>query len=106
LPYKSFLIVSGLVLAGVILLILPASFFDDGPPLCLSVLLFDMECYGCGLTRACQHLIHLQFKEAWSYNPLAFAALPVMGFGYFKELFENGKIIQSYYRNKSETPVS
>lgn len=70
-------IFSLLSIAFLTLIILPANYFDDGDSVCVSVLLFDVECYGCGLTRAIQHLIHLEFKEAWEYNKLSFAILPL-----------------------------
>lgn len=62
----------------VVLLALPADLFDDGPPMCLSVILLDMECYGCGMTRACQHLIHMDVRAAYEFNPLAFIVFPVL----------------------------
>ncbi|MCS7189005.1 MAG: DUF2752 domain-containing protein, partial [Bacteroidia bacterium] len=54
----------------VVLLFLPADFFDQGPPLCPSRILLDIECPGCGLTRATQHLIHLDWQKAIDYNSL------------------------------------
>ncbi|NML22078.1 DUF2752 domain-containing protein [Pseudoflavitalea sp. G-6-1-2] len=68
-----------IVLLPVVLLILPADFFDNGKTVCFSRLLFDVECHGCGLTRACMHLIHLEFEEAFAYNMGCFIALPVLG---------------------------
>ena len=60
-----------------VLLYLPADFFDGGKSVCLSVVLFDQECYGCGMTRGVQHLLHLDLEEAWNYNKLAFIVLPL-----------------------------
>ena len=68
------------------LIILPADFFDEGQSLCLSVLLFDTTCYGCGITRAIQHLIHLDFAEASYYNKMSFVVLPILIGLWFKEL--------------------
>lgn len=62
----------------VVLVALPADIFDDGPPMCLSVLLLDMECYGCGMTRACQHLIHAEVRAAYDLNPRVFLVLPIL----------------------------
>lgn len=61
-----------------VLLLLPADFFDNRKSLCLSKLLFDFECYACGLTRGIMHLIHLQFEEAFAYNMLSFIVLPLL----------------------------
>lgn len=64
--------------APVVLLLLPAGFFDNGKSLCLSQVLFDVECYACGMARACMHLIHLDFEEAYAYNMLSFIVLPLL----------------------------
>ncbi len=71
-------ILSFCVLAFLILLILPADYFDNGRATCVSVILFDVKCYGCGMTRAIQHLIHLEFKEAYKFNWLSFIVLPLV----------------------------
>ena len=66
-----------IVLTPLVLLILPADFFDNRRSLCVSKL-FDFECYACGLTRGIMHLIHLQFEEAFAYNMLSFIVLPLL----------------------------
>ena len=67
-----------------ILLILPADFFDEGPPMCLSVILLKRECLGCGMTRAIMHLIHLEFNEAAYYNLGSFVVFPILAFFWAK----------------------
>ena len=62
-----------------VLLVLPSNFFDNGKSVCLSQLLADKECFGCGMTRAIMHLIHLEFEEAFAYNMLSFIVLPLLG---------------------------
>jgi len=69
-----------LILIPITLLILPANFFDDGKSVCLSVMLLDIECYGCGITRAIMHLIHFDLEEALYYNTLSFIVLPLLIF--------------------------
>lgn len=59
------------------LLYLPADYFDHGDPKCVSVIFFDVECYGCGMTRAIQHLLHADFVGAWEFNKLSFIVLPL-----------------------------
>ena len=75
-----------LVIIPIILIILPANYFDQGQSLCLSVLLFEKKCYGCGMTRAIQHLIHFDFDIAWNYNKLSFIVLPILIISYLKEI--------------------
>lgn len=58
--------------------LLPANFFDDGQSVCVSRLLFDVECYACGLTRAVMHLMHFDFAEAFYYNSLVVVVLPLL----------------------------
>lgn len=52
----------------VFLLLLPADYFDHGAAICPSKVFLDMECFGCGLTRAVQHAIHFEFKTAFAFN--------------------------------------
>ncbi len=68
------------IIVPVILLVLPADFFDQGQSICLSILLFKQECYACGLTRALMHLIHFEFAEAYYYNILAFIVFPLLAY--------------------------
>lgn len=65
------------LIALAFLLYLPADHFDEGQSMCLSVLIFDMECYACGMTRGIQHLLHFDFQEAWEFNKLSFVVLPL-----------------------------
>jgi Protein of unknown function (DUF2752) len=67
-----------LLLFPIVLWVLPADFFDNGPPLCPSMLLLGVECPGCGLTRGVMHLMHFDFENALFYNTLSFLALPVL----------------------------
>ena len=75
-----------LILIPLILIFLPANFFDSGNSICLSVLFFDQECYACGMTRAIQHLIHLDFSKAIFFNKLSILVLPLLIISYFKEI--------------------
>ena len=61
-----------------VFLLLPANFFDNGKPICLSQLLAGRECFGCGITRGIMHLIHLELEEAFAYNMLSFIVLPLL----------------------------
>lgn len=68
-----------LLLAPIILWILPADFFDDGKIItCASRLLFDVECWGCGMTRAVMHFHHFQFEDAIFFNTGVVAAYPFL----------------------------
>ncbi len=93
------IILAALLVTPVVLLFLPADYFDTGETLCLSKRLLDIECLGCGLTRGIQHLIHFDFGAAWEFNKLTFFIFPLLvylwitfSYDYFKKIvyfFEN-----------------
>ncbi len=83
-----------LLLVPIVLILLPATYFDSGQSICLSVLIFDTNCYACGLTRAIQHLIHLDFKTALEFNKLSFIVFPLLVISYvqtFKKIIKKIK---------------
>ncbi len=45
-------------------------------PKCPIYHLTGYECPGCGSQRALYHLLHLDFRTAWSHNPFLFIATP------------------------------
>jgi len=67
-----------LLLGPLILFFLPSDYFDQGQSVCLSVVFFDLECYGCGMTRALMHLIHFEFNKAYEYNKLVILVFPLL----------------------------
>lgn len=75
-----------LILIPIVLLIIPANYFDYGNSICISVLFFDSECYACGMTRAIQHLIHFDFSIGYEYNRLSIIVLPLLIISYYKEI--------------------
>ncbi|MBL6657737.1 MAG: DUF2752 domain-containing protein [Flavobacteriales bacterium] len=75
-----------LLLIPLILIVLPADFFDKGQSICLSVFFFNKNCYACGMTRAIQHLIHFDFHIAYEYNKLSFLVLPLLIISYYKTI--------------------
>jgi hypothetical protein len=64
----------------IVILFLPENYFDTGESICLSKLIFKQECYACGLTKACKHLLSLNFEKAFEYNLLSFLVLPLVSF--------------------------
>lgn len=84
---KLFLTAKAIALAvlPLILIVLPANYFDKGKSICLFTILSDIECYGCGLTRACMHLIHFNFENAATFNKISFVVFPIMCVLYLQE---------------------
>jgi len=80
----------------IILLILPSDYFNTGRSICISKTVFDVECFGCGMTRAVQHLIHFQFEEAWHFNKLSFIVTPLIIFLWIKHMLKIYKKIKAF----------
>lgn len=86
-----------------ILWLLPANFFDSegGIILCPSRRFFNIECFGCGMTRAIMHLHHLDFENAAFYNTGSF--LIYFGLVYVWGLWvKNSSTILGFYPFKKE----
>lgn len=96
---KSALLV--LLILPLILFLLPAHFFDKGQSVCLSVLLFDTTCYGCGITRAVQHAIHFDFKTAYTYNKLVVVVLPLLIYVWSVEVFKLYRRLKNPHEKKN-----
>lgn len=76
-----------LLLGPLILFVLPSEYFDQGQSACFSVVFFDLECYGCGMTRAVMHLIHFEFFKALEYNKLVILVFPLLLLWWLKLVF-------------------
>lgn len=83
-----------LVSLPAVLLLLPTDFFDEGETLCPSKHFFDVECWGCGMTRAVMHFLHLDFESALYYNPGSFLVTPVMGIIWVRWLVQAIKVVR------------
>lgn len=70
----------GYIIIPLVLIYLPANYFDSGKSICLSVVLLDTTCYGCGMTKAIMHLCHFDFQKAFDYNKLSFIVFPILCF--------------------------
>lgn len=84
-PQYRLIVLVAVAMGAITLLILPSTFFDSGQSFCVSVLVFNIHCPGCGMTRAIQHLIHFEFDIAYEYNKLSFIVFPLIIYMYFWE---------------------
>jgi hypothetical protein len=89
-----------LVLFPLLLRILPADFFDDGPTLCPSKRFLDLQCPGCGLTRATQHFLHGDWEVALDYNPLVVGVVPILGFLWGLQVWALVKFGRAYFASR------
>lgn len=67
-------------LASVFLLLatLPTEWLNSGPSLCLFRNLFEIECLGCGMTRALSATLQGDLAAALSYNKLVLIVFPFL----------------------------
>lgn len=94
--------VIGYLLVPVVLLLLPANFFDEGQSLCVSKLVAGIDCYGCGMTRAIMHLIHLDFAAAYQFNKLSFLSFPILSFLWLQGFWKDFKLLKIYHGQRSQ----
>jgi hypothetical protein len=76
------------IITPFVLLLLPATFFDNGESICLSKTLAGIECYACGLTKATMHFVHFEFQKAWKFNKLVFIVVPLLFPLWLKAFYE------------------
>lgn len=75
-----------LIAIPVTLVFLPIDFFDSGETVCLSMKIFNLECPGCGMTRAFMHLIHGDIEGAIDYNVFVIIVFPIVFLLWLKEV--------------------
>jgi hypothetical protein len=83
-----------------VLWILPVDSIDNtGFELCPSKALFNVECFGCGLTRATMYMHHFEWQQAIYHNYGIVLVYPVLAFLWFwwlrKALFRHQRFIRS-----------
>jgi hypothetical protein len=71
-----------------ILWMLPANFFDTGQSICLSKLIMERDCPGCGMTRAVQHAMHGEFTLAFGFNKVIIVIMPLFIFIYLRLVWD------------------
>lgn len=64
--------------------VLPVELLDHGPIVCPVRLLGGTWCWGCGITRACWHLLHFDLTGALAHNRLVVIVAPLLAFLYLR----------------------
>lgn len=88
------------IVTPIIFLVLPAEFFDTGASICPSKRFFNIECYGCGMTRAVMHLIHFDLESALYFNSLSVIVAPVLAIFWIKWTLSAAKDVGIIQRKK------
>ena len=90
---------AALLLFPIVLWILPETFFDTGIAICPSRVFFDLECLGCGMTRAVMHFHHFNFDEAVYYNTGVLIVYPVLVVLWFVWVFKSVRRLRKMQLN-------
>lgn len=90
-----------LTVIPILVFVLPKTFFDGGPPLCLFTAIAGVECPGCGLTRGTMRLSHFDFAGAWEMNKLTFIVVPLLAFWWIKQWIIIFKKLKALSKNTS-----
>lgn len=87
----------------IILWILPGDYFDDGKLImCPSRAWFDIECFGCGMTRAVQHAHNFQWEDAVYYNYGVLAIYPGLIFVWFTWVYGSIKKLTGFSLSRNK----
>src|SRR5579875_2087166 len=83
---KSYGKASILLLLPVLLVLVPTSWLENRPSLCLVRTIFGIRCPGCGMSRAISCVFHGDFKKAFRYNRLVVVVFPLLCYIWLKEV--------------------
>jgi hypothetical protein len=86
---------AAMILLPFLLYFSPKTQFDNGPTLCIFTIFTGHNCLGCGMTRACMRLIHLDIPGAMEFNKLSLIVFPFLCFFFAKEFWETYQKHQS-----------
>ena len=93
-PPARWLWLIALLLFPIFLWVLPSDFFDSSNMiLCPSRLIFGIECYGCGITRAVMHMHHFELEDALFFNVLSVVVYPGLVVVWCTWVFKNLKAL-------------
>jgi len=76
----------GIILIPVAIYFVPPEWLEGQHSVCLFLNLTGHECYGCGMTRAIFSAIHFRFYDAFQFNKLYPAVLPLLIYIWAKTL--------------------
>lgn len=75
------------ILLPIALILIPTSWLERGPSLCLIRRVFGVRCPGCGMTRAFSCVAHGKFRQAYQYNKLVVIVFPLLSVTWIRSCF-------------------
>ena len=75
---KKYLKILFIIILGTVFFFIPKDYLGETYPICLFRLLFNINCIGCGTTRAVWSIMHLNFLKAIEYNKLIVITFPLL----------------------------
>ena len=85
----------GFIVLPAMLYFIPVEWLNQQHSICLFKNLFDIECYGCGITKAVIASIQLDFVRAFNYNKLIIIVMPLMIYLWVKEIVKSVKTLKN-----------
>lgn len=76
------------LIVPILIFMIPVEGIEASPVPCLSRLILQRECIGCGITRACINAIHFNFERAFAYNKLVIIVLPLCIYVYLYTIYK------------------
>lgn len=83
-----------LAIFPILLYFVPIDWLNKQHTICLIKNIFDVECFGCGITRAIISAIQFNFINAYNFNHLVVIILPLLIYVWGKNIFGTIKQIK------------
>ena len=80
-------------------------FDNTGYEICPSKLFFNVECFGCGMTRAVMHFHHWELNEAFYYNYGVMVVYPALVVIWFLWIYKAIKRHQKFNLKKAKVSL-
>ncbi len=91
-----------LLLLPLALFLLPLSYIDSMPSVCLIKNITGHECPGCGMTHAILNIFHGNFTQAFYYNKLVIVIFPLLSYIWLKTIAVSYKKLTSDFKIKNQ----
>jgi len=88
---KIFFKLAIIIILSIIFYCIPKDYLGGTYPICLFRILFNINCIGCGTTRAVWSILHLRFYEAIEYNKLIIITFPLLSGSILLWIFKKDK---------------